>query len=139
MNLPEESPLKKWTPYLILIPSGLALTALVSWMRGFSFQGDIIQNSFALSDGFFVTGVMFAGVGSLVWVSTTGFFDLLSYGFANLAAFTVFRREKNAIPFYEYKEEKRAKRKKARFEILLIGIGFILVAGVFLTLYFKSL
>ena len=56
-----------------------------------------------------------------------------------MAAFTVFRREKNAIPFYEYKEEKRAKRKKARFEILLIGIGFILVAGVFLTLYFKSL
>ena len=95
-------------------------------------QMPVIQ---AVSDGFFVAGLMFTGFGLLLWISTTGVLDIITYGFKSLLyLFTPYQKSKDEGGFYEYKLEKRAKRKSVPFEYLWLGLGWIVVSFI-LTLF----
>lgn len=85
----------------------------------------------AVSDGFFVTGMLFTGFGALMWISTTGVLDIITYGFKSLLyLFTPYQKSKDEGGFYEYKLEKREKRKAVPFEYLWIGIGLLVVSFI---------
>lgn len=85
----------------------------------------------ALSDGFFVTGLIFTGFGLLLWISTTGVLDIITYGFKSLLyLFTPYQKSKDEGGFYEYKLEKQAKRKSVPFEYLWLGIAWIIVSFI---------
>ena len=64
--------------YLISTACALLLAVLFAQIRGFSFSQPLAANLAALCDGFFVSGMLVAGLGAMIWVSTTGFFDILS-------------------------------------------------------------
>jgi hypothetical protein len=85
----------------------------------------------AVSDGFFVTGLIFTGFGLLLWISTTGVLDIITYGFKSLLyLFTPYQKSKDEGGFYEYKLEKAAKRKAVPFEYLWLGLGWIVVSFI---------
>ena len=92
----------------------------------------------ALSDGFFAVGIVLVGFGALMWVSTTGVLDIITYGFKSLIyLFTPFQKERGTGGFYEYKLEMEEKRGKAKPHIFLVGVAFILISLVFLFLYYN--
>ena len=135
-RLPEKrgSVLLSWgIPFAV----GALITFLVFRYRsGFAYadlKGD--RTLACLSDGAFVAGVILLGVGILVWVSTTGFFDMLSYGIRGLGrALLPFLRLRKHKNYYEYKLEKEAKRHPITAALPVNGIFWLLLGGLFLTL-----
>ena len=86
----------------------------------------------ALSDGFCVAGMMFTGFGLIMWISTTGVLDIIGYGFKSvLYLFTPLQKDKDEGGFYEYKLEKKEKRKAVPFEYLWIGAGMLILSFIF--------
>ncbi len=84
----------------------------------------------AVSDALFVVGFLNLGIGALIWISTTGFFDILAYGLKSVIyLFTPIKKDVSKGGYYEYKMEKKEKRKKVPFETLWIGLA-MLVAGI---------
>ena len=83
----------------------------------------------ALSDGFFVPGMMFVCFGALMWVSTTGVLDIITYGLKSvLYLFTPMQRDRDEGGFYEYKLRKQEKRKGVPMEYLWIGVAMVVIA-----------
>ena len=128
----QKKPLRR---YLISTACALLLAALFAQIRGVSFSPPLAANLAALCDGFCVSGMLVAGLGAMIWVSTTGFFDILSYGFKNLAVLVPFHHRRKYKHFYEYKAEQAAKRSKPQFFLLVIGLIMVLIAAIFLYFY----
>lgn len=126
---------KKLRRYLISSFCAAFSVALFSQIRGFAFENALKENLSALCDGFFVSGVLFGGLGAMVWVSTTGFFDILGYGFKNLAVLIPFHHRRKYKHFYEYKAEQSAKRTKPQLFLLIIGLVLIAAAAILLNIY----
>ena len=122
---------KRRKRYLIAAAVAVLIAAVVAQIRGFGFHQTIRTNLAALCDGCFVSGVFIGGVGCLVWVSTTGFFDMLSYGFKNIASLIPFRPRRKHQKFYDYKQEKNEKRGKTQYFLLVIGLIMIALSVVF--------
>lgn len=116
----------------------LALAAAVAHLRGFELSQTLTLNARYLSDGFFVIGMLATGMGLLVWVSTTGFFDIMAYGFKSLLVlFTPLRKPQEHISYYDYKMGKEGKRAKPRYELLFSGLACLLLSGLFLAIYYR--
>ena len=93
-----------------------------------------------LSDGFFVSAVLFVGFGLLIWVASTGFFDIFSYGVKSLLMlFSPLKRAKEHPHYYEYKCEKASKRgdKPATYTTLLIGVIALVLSLIMLFVYYQ--
>ena len=83
----------------------------------------------ALSDGFCVAGMMFVCFGGIMWVSTTGALDMITYGLKSvLYLFTPMQKDRDEGGFYEYKLRKQEKRKGVPMEYLWIGIAMVVIA-----------
>lgn len=127
--------LKYGIPALI----GAAITLTVAMGQGLGGVGSAWSLR-ALSDGCFVTTVLMGGMGALVWVSTTGFFDIFTYaGKSLLVLFSPMKQPEKLKKFYEYKADKDEKRKKADFTLLIVGIGYLLLSFAFLGCYYAMM
>lgn len=127
--------LKYGIPALI----GAAITIAVAMGQGLGGVGSAWSLR-ALSDGCFVTTVLMGGMGALVWVSTTGFFDIFTYaGKSLLVLFSPMKQPEKLKKFYEYKADKDEKRKKADFTLLIVGIGYLLLSFAFLGCYYAMM
>lgn len=124
---------EKRTPYFwITLGAGAALAVVIALLRGLSAADTTARAAAALSDGFFVVGVMLSGVGGLMAISgKTDFFDMLSYGVRSLAVmFTPFKKPENHPRFYEYKQQRREKRKAPKMFLLYAGLALIAVSAL---------
>ena len=129
---------KKWIGYAVTLIVALAIALPLAVYRGFVWENAIALNCRYLSDGFFVAGMMLTGLGALIWISTTGFFDMLSYGAHSLTVlFSTLKKPQDHETFYDYKTARDAKRGKPRFSILFVGIGSVLASLLFLALYYN--
>ncbi len=118
----------------LLIASGIAVATAVN--QGLSLQGQMFLNCRYLSDGFFVSTVIFLGLGVLLWVSTTGFFDIFSYGFKSLLVlFSPLKKASEHPHYYEYKCEKDAKREGKPITHTVLWAGLICLALSMITLF----
>ena len=127
--------LKYGIPALI----GAAITIAVAMGQGLGQVGAAMAMR-ALSDGCFVTTVLMGGMGALVWVSTTGFFDIFTYaGKSLLVLFSPMKQPEKLKKFYEYKADKDEKRKKADFTLLIVGVGYLLLSFAFLGGYYAMM
>ena len=75
----EENKWGKAIYYAICTLAELALVFIVASLRGLDLSKSMKLNARYLSDGFFVIGLLATGFGLLIWVSTTGFFDIMGY------------------------------------------------------------
>lgn len=127
--------LKYGIPALI----GAAITLTVAMGQGLGGVGSAWSLR-ALSDGCFVTTVLMGGMGALVWVSTTGFFDIFTYaGKSLLVLFSPMKQPEKLKKFYEYKADKDEKRKKADFTLLIVGAAYLLLSFAFLGGYYAMM
>ena len=122
----------------LVIAAGIALA--VALRQGFALDGHLFLNCRFLSDGFFVSTVIFLGLGMLLWISATGFFDIFSYGFKSLLVlFSPLKKASEHPHYYEYKCEKDAKRegKPVTHTVLWAGLVCLALSLICLMLYYQ--
>ena len=132
----------KKTLISIAVQMGIALLIAipVALNQGLSMEGAAHLNCRWLSDGFFVSAVIFVGMGGLLWVSTTGFFDIFSYAFQSLLVlFSPLKKGKEFPHYYDYKCEKDAKRegKPISHTVLVVGLICLAASLICLALYYS--
>lgn len=132
---------KKWIYWGVLAALEALAAVMIARYQGLDAAQTLSVNARFLSDGCFVVGLLMTGVGLLTWVSTTGFFDMLSYGviYGVRAVVGLFggSRKPNDQTFYDYKMAKEEKRGAAQYAILVSGIVFIALSVVFLMTYYR--
>lgn len=124
--------------YGITGAAALVMAFAAAELRGFAWQQASNLQARYLSDGFFVAGLVLTGLGALVWISTTGFFDIFSYGFKSLLVlFSPLRRPSEHQHYYDYKQEKDAKRGKPLYFLLIVGVACLALSVILLALYYN--
>ena len=125
----------------ILIRYGIAagigglMTYLTLVLHGYGELETAVDRYRLLCDAFTIPGVILFMVGILVWIAGKGMFDSLAY--LGRSFFWLFNGAK-PVRYYDFVQEKRAKRKKGGYGFLLLTGGvFLLVALVFLFLFYR--
>ena len=89
----------------------------------------------ALANAFTLPGVLLAAVGGLTWCASKGTFDLFSYGVSMTIGRFLPLGKKNVFhsgeKYYDYVQRKREERSPWLVETLLVGLGFLAAAIVF--------
>lgn len=130
----------KFKSYAIQIGVAAVLSAVLAVYR----IGNLPENTggrvMAFSDAFFIVGMLYFCIGALHWVSTTGFFDIFSYAFRKGAHALIPGRISDTVGgFYEYKLEKREKRRAKdtpRPSTLLVGILLLAVSAILAAVWY---
>lgn len=117
--------------FWIALGAGAALSVIIALLRGLNGSRPLAENAGILSDGFFIIGVLTAGVGGLLAIAgKTDFFDMLAYGVKSLAVmFTPFRKPEKHPRYYEYKMQRKERRKPPRMFLLWAGLVLIALAA----------
>ena len=90
---------KKWIKRIIILVIDVILITWISISRyNTRLASDPINVFHAMSDGFFVTGFLNFGFGALIWISTTGFFDIFGYSAKSILNFFLPRSWMERIP-----------------------------------------
>lgn len=141
----------KYKKYLVQAVVALALSVAVMVSRGaFAAGVTAADRVMAISDGFTVTALLFICLGGLIWVSTTGFFDIFSYAFKKAArVFVPGAYTDETANYYTYvtgQKDKRKSKKERREEAgldevsekstLIIGLIFLVLSLIFWGLWY---
>ena len=125
---------KRWIKRIIILALATAITLWVTISRYQErLASDPINVFHAVSDGLFVSGFLNLGFGILIWVSSTGFFDIFGYSLKSFFNFFLPRSwSQDKGTYYEYKVKKQERRKDPLLpmETLYMGIGFLVVSFV---------
>lgn len=129
----DENKKKQWIKRVTTLVLDIVLALAIAYWRFNNHPADYdIDVMYALSDGFFLVGAANLAFGALLWISTTGIFDIISYGFKSvLYLFTLRKKDKDEGGYYEYKLRKQENRKAVPFETLWIGAGLLILGIVF--------
>ena len=128
-----EQPTKKsrligWAATLL---AGTLITAGVAYYRSVSGEAPFPAFPVCLSDGAFTAAVLIGGLGLLVWIASTGFFDIYAYGFRSMVHHLLpFTGLKSPGKYYEFKTERDAKRRKSTLPLLPVGLIFLAIAAI---------
>lgn len=134
---------KVWIKRIIILALSTILAVWLSVSRYNSrLASDPISVFHAVSDGLFISGFLNVGFGALIWISTTGFFDIFGYSGKAILNFFLPRSMMERMgmtrtgDFYEYKVKKLEKRKNklVPYETLFMGVGFLVVSFVLMLL-----
>ena len=129
---------KSLTPLLITLAFSVMLTVIVLAIRKYLTLTDYFEKMAALSDAFFVPGVLLIGFGVLVFAANDGFFDIFSYGMIKLISTMRLHRRKDPdgpADFFEYRMAKHGEKKPLPVYLFIIGGIDLIAAVVFLILY----
>ena len=110
---------------------GLGISFAIAYWRGIFEATDALTALSAVSDGAFVTGILYTGFGLLLLIANEGILDIFGFGFKSLVyLFTPRKLDKKATDYYAYRMKKKEERagKKVNTNILPVGVGFILLS-----------
>ena len=129
---------KSLIPMLITLVFSIIATIIVLTIRKYLTLIDYFEKMAALSDAFFVPGVILVGFGILAIVANDGFFDIFSYGMIKLISTMRIHRRKDPdgpADFFEYRMAKHSQKKPLPVYLFIIGGIDLALAVVFLILY----
>lgn len=123
--------------YLITAAVGIVLTLIVLLIKDVFHMSQTVDVMKTLCDGFFVSGILIACFGGLVFASNGGVFDMLTYGLKHLV--WVFKKnpaDRKYKDFYEYREAMKEKKRSFGY-MVIVGIALIAISLIFLAIYYK--
>ncbi len=93
--------------------SGGVLSFLLMWQRGL-FKAQLpADRVLIIADGFTLVSFLYLGVGALMWVSTTGVFDIFGFAFKKAAHALIPGKDPQKVgKYYEYRLGKKEKQKE---------------------------
>ncbi len=108
--------------------AGFILSFLLMWQRGV-FQASLPADRVRIvADGFTLVSFLYLGMGALMWVSTTGVFDIFGYAFKKAAHALIPGKDPQKVgKYYEYRLEKKEGQKKFQGGPAL-AVGAVLLA-----------
>lgn len=131
--------MKKWVKYSVQLIVGVVISLLIAWLRLPQMPEGKAGTIMAFSDGFSVCGLLWLSMGILLTITSTGFLDPLAFAF---------RRGVNAfLPnfhpyeggFYEYKMEKKEKRKEFKeYSVIVIGAVLLIVSAILTAVWYQT-
>ena len=127
----ENSKTAKLISFLTSTVIGLGISFAIAYWRGVleATTAEMVLNT--ISDGAFVTGILYTGFGLLLLIANEGILDIFGFGFKSLVyLFTPRKLDKKATDYYAYRMKKKEERegKKVNTNILPVGVGFILLS-----------
>ena len=129
--------MKKIWKYFITALVGLVGALLILVFKD-TFAKTAAQKILAdLSDAFFVPGVLLLGVGTLLFASNGGAFDMLAFGIMKL--FDLFKRDLTKVKyrtFYDYRQAQKDKKRTFDY-LLIVGAAMVVVASVFWIVHYN--
>ena len=95
---------------------------------------DVIK---VISNAFFLPGVLFAGIGAISKIASTGEFDMLGYGFSSIGIHQLIPGlPKDKYESYiDYKKSKDEKGRRWFPNLFFVGMAGILISGIFVVIY----
>lgn len=120
----------KKAKFWVALATGLLLAGAVMWIRGIFTAETPAAVVMAISDGFTVAGLLYLCMGSLMWVSTTGMFDIFAYALKKGAHAIIPGMVQDPVNnYYEYKMDKKSKRKGfTQHAALVVGAVFMAIS-----------
>lgn len=134
----EEKPRTEWKAWLIQLAVGLLLVGVLLFFR--DLPEDSADRLRAVDDTFTIVALLYLCIGSLLWVSTTGFFDI--FGFSAKRALHAF------IPglvkditgdYYEYREGRQLKRRTRSLKSTFFAGFVLLLISIVLTIWWSMI
>ena len=124
---------------LIAALVSLAIACLIGAARGGFDAATPAEGYQAWSDGFFTAAVLVGGAGALAFASSDGHFDAIRFSIGKALNAVRKKEKRKAYPktFYDYRMMKRG-RPTGGLAALVAGAICLLVAGLFLSLYFTQ-
>jgi hypothetical protein len=120
-----------------------AVAALLIWvyLAGRDLPGAALREQYKLlCDAFFIPGILFWMIACLSWASTKGAMDGLAFlGSSLIRALIPGGRVRTPQKYYDYIQERKARRKQAssyRF-LFVVGSACMALSIVFLILYYR--
>lgn len=135
---------KKWIGWAAAAAGALAVAAAVVLYESSLYESMGFQMQMHVwCDGFFVSAVVFLGIGALVWISELGGFGAMGYLFYMTASIFSprkkrFEERKSYYDFLREKEEKRTQKHPASRIWLITGGADMLLATLFLILFTRA-
>ena len=126
--------MKSLKKYLVTLLIGFLVVGAVLLLRDVFSMTEAASIFHALTDAFFVSGVLITSAGAIVFTSNEGAFDMLAYGLSSFMDMFRKSEKKKYDSFYDYKESKADKKTGFGF-LLICGAFFLIVSFVMLFLY----
>ena len=123
--------------YAISVTVSCAFVVLFLLINNFSFSLEPVTKYRLLADAFTVVGSFMVLLSALVWVSTTGFFDGIAYAFKHLFVMLIPGVKGKDEKYYDYKTRMEGKRIKGYSFVLFTGLLHMVVAGIFIILFYS--
>lgn len=129
----------KYIKYVVQTVLGLVLSFGVMCYLGLFEIQESVDRIMVICDGFTVTALIFLPIGLILWIATTGFFDIFGYALRKGAHALIPGLVRDELGgFYEYKMEKQEERKsKGEKSMLLIGAVFFLVSLILTAVWYQ--
>ena len=125
---------------LKMLHLGIAVSLAVSLFCLFFFlRQDFTAKGW--SDAFFLSGAVVSGFGGLAFIAGKGVFDMMGYAMYRVVGAFKFRgqlRYNDAISFKEDRNLKRVKYPFFSLGYILVGAALILLAVIFMLVYFAT-
>ncbi len=130
-----------WIKYLVQTVIALILSLIVMNFRG-AFNSELASaDRFkGVCDGFSVTAMLYISFGILIWVSTTGFFDIFAYAFRKGAHAIIpgMGLDRSSKSYYDYKQDKMERRNtKPMYSTLIIGVLFLVISIILVMCWYS--
>jgi hypothetical protein len=112
------------------------ITLVVLSLREFGATASIQEKYLDLADAFTIPGVMMIMAGLLVWVTSQGGFDMISYGLLRAKDSLIPGSKHSGEQFYDYKMRQDKKRPKGYSFMFISGGIYLIPAIIFNILYY---
>ena len=96
---------------------------------------DVIKD---LADAFTVSSLISLSVGALLFVSTRGFFDMISYSLGEIKGLLIplYRRKHRDESFFDYRNRKNGERISEYGFIIITGAIYLVIGLIFTVFYY---
>ena len=123
--------------YLVTGIIFVVISILFMWNDGIFIKETTKDVFGSISNGFFITGGLFTGIGALSYIGSKGTYDSLSYGVSKIGVHHLIPGMPKDIPesFYDYKMAKEEKGRIWFPNLFFTGLIGILISVIFLVIY----
>ncbi len=125
--------------YTITFVISGSISAMIYSLHGASGSSSLADKYRILCDAFTIPGIILLMLGLLVWISTTGTLDGITYVFSWLRA-RIFPAgaAKKRETYYDYVDRKSKNRSKGYAFLFICGAVFMVVALVLMGLFYRE-
>lgn len=128
---------KRLIQYGITTAIGAVMVYLLLVVRGFWELTTLTEKYRTLADAFTIPGVVLMLVAALVWISNEGLFNGISYAAKVVKHMFLPSKQYKHETYYDHVQSRDGKRVKGYGFIFFTGLAFMVVAVVFIILFYQ--